>query len=815
MKDLSLQSKMVLGGTLIVLIPLIIVGTVTFINSSRDLENISKGQTVQIAKSLTSMVQIAIEKDLKILAVMANDPFIIDGASRKEYGSFNEKLAELYKMVGMDYEGLAIFDQQGIIRSDGVDKSRVGISIAERNYYQAAKKGKAEIGQIVASKATGMPIFGLCAPIMTRDGGFLGGVLAIVKAEFLVRYILSLKVGKTGYAFMIDQKGITIAHPNKENIMKLDGTREDGLEELTRKMIRRETGTEEYTFEGIKKVAGFAPVEMTGWSIGVTQDKEEIMTLAYTNRNLILMVSGIFLIITILAVFFFSKTISVPVQKELNTLNQAIEQAIEGISIIGLDRKVQFVNPALAAIFDRPVQEMIGETPYLENTSKISNEEIWNILEKGKIWNGCVTGVNKGSSIFYINFTITPVRDETGDISSFLAIGRDITKELKMEVQLRQSQKMESIGTLAGGIAHDFNNILSAIFGYTELTILSLKDQAKSTHYLNETMKAAVRARDLINRIMTFSRKADQMKNFLRPKHIIIEALKLLRASLPATIEIKEGVISEASILADSTQIHQIVMNLCTNAGYSMKEQGGILEVTLDDIEVDDVAFLHQEIKLCRHLLLKVSDTGIGIPPEDIDRIFDPFFTTKPQGEGTGLGLSVVHGIVKALDGIITVSSKLGKGTTFSIYLPISAKETRDNDGKIEEDVPGGSERLLLVDDEEALIQSGKAILEDLGYKVSVFTKSADVLEQFKNDPLAFDAIIMDYTMPQMTGYELAKKIREIRQDIPLILCSGYIDKEVEIKIQNAGINEFVKKPFTRRDLAIALRSIFDKYTIK
>jgi len=802
---------MVLGGTLLVLVPLIFIGAVIYINSSRALEDISNIQTVQIATSLSSMIRTAIEKDMKILAAMAKDPSIINDASREEYDGINVKLADLFKRISTDYEALAVFDQKGIIRAEGFDKNRIGISISDRDYFQTAKKGRMGNGSIVASKATGMPIFGLCAPIMSKDGVFLGGVLGVVKADFLVRYISSLKLGKTGYAFMVDQKGIVIAHPNHEYIMKLDASREGGgMKEITEKMIRQETGTSEYVYKGEKKIIGFAPMALTGWSVGVTQHKEEVMALAYTNRNLILMVSGFFFVLTVLAVFFFSRTISAPVQKTLTTLNQAIQQATEAIIIIGLDKRVQFVNPAFAAIIDRPIQDLVGKTPDLENTNLASSEEIWKALKQGKMWSGLITGVKRDSTKYSMNMTITPVRDEIGRISCFLAIARDISRELMMEAQLRQSQKMEAIGTLAGGIAHDFNNILSAIFGYAELTLNYLGNREKSGHFLNEILKAAGRARELVNRIMTFSRQVEQQKQVIKPKYIIKEALRLLRASLPATIEIREVVKSDAAIMADPTQIHQIMMNLCTNAGYAMRQQGGILEVTLSELDVDQAFVLHhQGIEPGRHVLLKVADSGSGIPPENVDRVFDPFFTTKPQGEGTGLGLSVVHGIVKALDGMISVSSSAGKGTTFTVYLPVSKEEAPDREEKTPEDVSGGSERLLLVDDEEALVQTGKAMLEDLGYQVSAFTKSAAALEKFTSDPTSFDAVITDYTMPQITGYELTKKIREIRPDIPIILCSGYIDQDVEIKIQNVGINEFVKKPMIGRDLAVALRRIF------
>ncbi len=809
MKNLSLRSKMVLGGTVIVLVPLLIVGTVTFIKSSRDLENISKMQTVQIAKSLSSMIELAIEKEMKFLTSAAKDPLIINAVSRGNYESLRDKLTDLYQKVGTDYEDIAVFDPDGIIRVDAVDKKRVGISVAEREYARAARRGETGLGPVNASKATGRPIFGIAAPILSPDGRYLGSVVGVVKAEFLTKYILSLKLGQTGYATLIDKQGVIIAHPNPEFILKLDALKEKELQENTKRMIRGETGTGEYTFGGIQKIMGFTPVQLTGWSVGVIQNKDEVMTLAYTNRNLILLVSGAFLLLTISALFFLSGTISTPVQKTLATLNQAIEQATEAIFIIGLDKKIQFANPAAAAIIDRPVSELIGKVPDFQNTDAGQPDEIWKSMDEGKLWSGRISGFKKNSTSFSMNLTITPVRDSTDRISCFLAIGKDITYELMMESQLRQSQKMEAIGTLAGGIAHDFNNILSAVFGYAEMMLLHLPDKEKSTHDVYELLKAARRARELVAQIMTFSRQAEHHRRSIQPRHIVKEALKLLRASLPATIEIRDDIKSDASIMADPTQIHQIVMNLCTNAGYAMKDRGGILEVRLEDEDIDqEFALRHRGITPGRHLVLAVSDTGAGIPPAIVDRIFDPFFTTKPKGEGTGLGLSVVHGIVKSMDGMITVSSREGNGTTFSLYIPVSRDEIPDAEPSDSEKIIGGTERILFVDDEEMLIQTGKEVLEVLGYKVTGFTNSREALETFRQNPASFDAVITDYTMPQMTGYELARKIREVRHDIPIIMSSGYIDEEVELKIKDAGINAFVKKPATRHDLSAALRRV-------
>ncbi len=386
---------------------------------------------------------------------------------------------------------------------------------------------------------------------------------------------------------------------------------------------------------------------------------------------------------------------------------------------------------------------------------------------------------------------------------------RDITQEKKLEAHLLQAQKMEAIGTLAGGIAHDFNNILTAILGYAELADLELEDGSKAKSNLQHSIKASHRAKDLVQQILAFSRQGKQEKKPLNITPLIKEDLKLLRASLPATIEIRQEIDKDlGTIEADPTQIHQIMMNLGTNASHAMSEKGGILEVVLSNVNVNGgMSYSTAEIEPGSYLRLSVSDTGCGMSSETLKKIFDPYFTTKEVGKGTGLGLAMVHGIVKSYGGGIIVSSEPGKGSTFDIYFPrVEAYEVSRVPDKVESMPLGGHERVLLVDDEMAIVEVGRNILDHLGYEVVVRTSSVEALELFRVQPNRFDLVITDMTMPNLTGDRLAQELLKIRPEIPIILCTGFSERMTEEKAKTLGVREFVMKPLVMMDLALAIR---------
>jgi signal transduction histidine kinase/CheY-like chemotaxis protein len=379
----------------------------------------------------------------------------------------------------------------------------------------------------------------------------------------------------------------------------------------------------------------------------------------------------------------------------------------------------------------------------------------------------------------------------------------------RLEAQLRQSQKMEAIGTLAGGIAHDFNNILGIIIGYTELAVLDIPRDSSPWHNLQEVLAATTRAKNLVRQILTFSRKSDIRHIPVQLPSLVKETLKLMRASLPATIEIRQQITEDVGpILADPTQMHQVLMNLCTNAAHAMRETGGILEVRVEAVEVDDAfAATHPELHPGAHVRLTIRDTGCGMEPEVLERIFEPFFTTKDVGEGTGMGLAMVHGIVADCGGTITVHSTPGEGTSFVLYLPC-IPETAGDTEHAEDPIPRGKGCILFVDDEVMLARWGQTTLERLGYDVVARTSSIEALEAFRAMPQRFDVVITDQTMPNMTGEALARALRRIRPDIPIILCTGFSHFMDAEKAKALGIDAFCMKPLVARDLAATIRQV-------
>ncbi len=420
-----------------------------------------------------------------------------------------------------------------------------------------------------------------------------------------------------------------------------------------------------------------------------------------------------------------------------------------------------------------------------------------------------------GEVIGWLDLYSFPLIDtKTGQLKGVIEYVRDITKQKQIEEQLQQMQKMEAIGTLASGIAHDLNNILTPIIGNTELAILTMPPGRWQDH-LNAVLVASQRAKDMVRQILTFSRKGSPIRKPLRLQPLIQDTIKLLRSLLPVSIEIRQNLdMACGPVLADATQIHQVIMNLCTNACHAMQEKGGMLEVSLSEVKlIKDQDYQTVVLPAGDFLLLTLKDTGHGMDREVLERIFEPYFTTKSESEGTGMGLSVVHGIVKSHDGVIIVHSEPGKGSIFQVYLPRidsgSSEIFPDANGR--EPMPFGSERILIIDDEGPIVVMMYDIFTHLGYRITSFTNSTEALELFRAQPNDFDLVITDQAMPFLSGEELTEKMLGIRPDIPVILISGNDLSISEKKAKAIGARRFLLKPLAMNQLAVTIREILDE----
>jgi PAS domain S-box-containing protein len=495
---------------------------------------------------------------------------------------------------------------------------------------------------------------------------------------------------------------------------------------------------------------------------------------------------------------------------DLRKYEQMVASITDYMLLIDRDFMIQAVNNAYLENAGKERHELIGA-----HITTIYNEPVFAedflpfleaCLEGNSVKNDLLMAVDDGKSK-YMTITYYPIFEQDNSVSGVMMHQRDVTEQKKLEAMLHQSQKMEAIGTLAGGIAHDFNNIIGGIVGYAEMIeMFDAEASPRLQSRIQHVLKGAYRAKDLVEQILTFSRNTDSKKKPLNLGVLVKDTMQFLRASIPSTIEIiKQEIHSKAVVWADETSLHQILMNLCTNAAHAMQKEGGQLFVslTVQTISLEDADNINVS-ESGSYVVLSVRDTGIGVDSAIISRIFEPFYTTKKTGEGTGMGLAVVHGIVKNLRGAITVDSTPDIGTTFNVYLPrfdFSPREAED--ALVVDNSPApGKGCILIVDDEEELVKFSAEILEHLGYEVVSKTSSVSARKAFMEDPHRFDLVITDQTMPNITGLDLARQFMDIHTTIRIILCTGFSQPNIEQEAHALGIHRFVRKPFGARQLA-------------
>lgn len=521
-------------------------------------------------------------------------------------------------------------------------------------------------------------------------------------------------------------------------------------------------------------------------------------------------------------VFARDITIRKKSEQQLLLRDSALQAAANSIAIINRHGSIIWVNPAFTRLTGYTEKEALGQSLRLTRTDaqdEAFHSTMWQTVLDGKVWRGELLSRRKDGTLYTEEMTITPVYDDQKGITHFISVKQDISQRKqaeedrkKLEGQLLQAQKMEAIGRFSGGIAHDFNNILAAVSGNARISIDELPPGHPVRGYLVEIEHAVTRARDLVRRLLTFTRHEESVRQPIELPVVIEEAVKMLRPLLPAMIEIRSHCAEKVPrVNADATQIHQIIMNLGTNAMHAMGHTGGVLELNLECVTLDAIqAKLAPELYEGRFVRLTVRDSGCGMDQTTTERIFEPFFTTKGVGEGTGLGLSMVHGIMKSHQGAITVYSQPGRGTVFRLYFP-ALDSTVEKKPSTPPPLPHGhGEHIIYVDDEKALVIVSIKILEKIGYKVSGFTNPMEALGCFRARPHAYDAVISDYSMPGMTGLALVKTMREIRPDFPAALASGYVREQDTEEAQKIGVRHFIAKPTTVDELASVLRQLLD-----
>ena len=753
------------------------------------------------------------------------------------------------------------------------DQTR-GQNFAFREYFQRTMaEGRGVISVPYRSARTGALVVTFTALLRGPSSevlGVLGCSIKLLSPDTLAG-IPSTKIGRTGYLYVFDHSRLMIMHPQEERILQRDVP--PGANILFDAALEGFEGVgETVNSRGVPMLVSYRQIPGTDWILAAQQEQREAYAPIREARNRIIfgiivaILAAVF--IGILSIQKITKplrqlreaalrygrlvdqsqTSTQQVKDELrseltsihsrdeigdltnafvdmmdklhNTLqslsasardwSRTFDSVSDAIYLLDAQSRIVRINKAASQLLKVTPGEAVGQHCYQLMHGSDTPPDYCPHLRTLATGEPAHHELRDSLSAHIYDLYTTPLVDDQGKLIGTVHITRDITEKEELGKQLRQAQKLEAIGTLAGGIAHDFNNILGAVMGYTELTLRGVPSESREYRFLLEAINAANRAKELVKQILTFTRQREQERKPMEMGVVVKEALKLLRASLPTTIDIRQSISSNGVILGDPTQIHQIIMNLCTNAHHAMRATGGILEVALTDVTVAGAMAAQLGVLPGSYLELMVHDTGHGMDTPVLERIFDPYFTTKSSGEGTGLGLAVVHGIVKQSAGAIQVASTPGEGSSFHVFLPRVDLPGQKPAKYLAGDSPRGTERILFVDDEQALATIASTMLGQLGYDVTIMTSSTEALERFQSQPGFFDLLITDQTMPGMTGTELAHRALHIRSTLPVILYSGFSEEITAEKVRAMGIKEFLMKPLALEELARVIRRVLD-----
>jgi PAS domain S-box-containing protein len=722
---------------------------------------------------------------------------------------------------------ITIDDAQGMQRHRSRGSSPPNLDVSDRSYFIAQRDDSAHglfVSEPLVTRSEGRPGIVLSRRLEDEKGAFAGVVTAIVDLEELEQFYSAVDLGRGSAIYLLHESGALLARNPRAA---------DAFGRKFPELAAAPPGPSPQvvsSFDGKRDFVAVASVAETPLVIAATREvdvalqpwRDEATALAV--RTLIVALLGAIAIAALLRQLRRGEADQRALQESEERYSLAMEGANEGHFDWDIATDRLFLSPKMKMLGGQSVDSAIATRSEWMQKIVIHADDVARFESALKehfagrtAQYDCEYRARQADGEWrWVHARGRCVRDAEGAPCRFVGSAIDITAHKQaqidkehLEAQLRQSQKMEAIGTLAGGIAHDFNNILGAILGYGEMAHRQSAEGSAMRRYLDNVMHAAGRAKDLVDRILGFSRSGLGERIPVHIQSIVEETLELLTASLPAGIRMDARLDAHnAAVIGDATHFHQVVMNLCTNALQAM-EHGGVLGVVLDRVELRERTMLARgSLAPGPYVRLLVSDTGSGVPPAVFERMFDPFFTTKGVGEGTGLGLSLVHGIVTDLGGGIDVATQAGEGTTFTIWLPV-AGEIASPGLEAEAELPhGNGQTVMIVDDERALVALAEEMLAEFGYEPVGLDSSKAALQAFSADPRRFDLVLTDEAMPELVGTELALEIRRLRPDIPIIVMSGYSGGRLAQRAGSAGVNEVLRKPLQRRDLAESLARV-------